>query len=137
MAVLEITAKDWPLVRTTLDGEQTDADIDAYLQGWQAVLDRKQPYVSITEVEEYGTNMEHIRRVAQWTKETKDLSAEFCMGAALVVSSDVFRFVLSAFLLVTPMPNPFKCVKTREEAIEWLKERAQDSGLTLPAVFPA
>ncbi len=131
MRAIEVITDDWPLVKFRIDGKQTDADVDHYLTEFEALFHRDEPFLALTEVGEFDANFGHIKRIAQWTKSTSELAAKCCRGGALVVKSDSFRFILSSFLLVTPMPNPFVCLKSREEALKWLHEKAVEEGIEL------
>jgi len=48
MSSIVVDSAQWPVLRVAWDGEQTDADIDAYFRETLRALERKERYVTIT-----------------------------------------------------------------------------------------
>ena len=90
----------------TLRGAQTEEDGHAYCRAIERVLERKRPYAVLHRFEEFGSNLVAGSIIAKWSiQHTKELK-DFCLGGSGVVHSNAFRFILTSFQLVTPLPAP-------------------------------
>lgn len=135
LSAITVSTEKWPLVHQIFDGDQTDQDIERFMKAWEAIIQRGEPCVILSEVRRYSSNPAHIQKLGEWALRVDSKMREICFGGAFVVSSGVFRFVLSSFLLAAPMPYPYTIVKEPSQAAEWLKEKAKEGGLRLPSVL--
>ncbi len=132
MSVISINTDQWPLVVQVFNGQQTDADIEQFMKDFEALLAREEPFVVITEMREFASNLTHVRKFAEWSKAEGHRSKKYCLGNAFLTDSAAFSFVLSSFFLLSAMPFPHKMAKDREQAIAWLRELANEGALKLP-----
>jgi hypothetical protein len=126
MGAFQVDDSQWPLVRIVLDQKQTDADVDQFLADLGALLERGEAYVVLAEIRGHTTDFGHIKKLARWTLDNAGRTKEWVAGVALVIPSDTFRFMLSAFIAVAPMPCPFLSTTSPDEALTWLAEHARE-----------
>jgi hypothetical protein len=126
---MRVDATRFPLVVHTLDGKQTDEDIDAYLSDCAEIYARRSPFVALTYVREYAMVWSHIGRLAAGMKQ---FSLEHCRGAALVIPFPAFRFLLSSYYLLHVPPHPIVVFDHDAPAEEWALQRLKDEGLPVP-----
>jgi hypothetical protein len=131
---MRVDATGFPLVVHTLDGKQTDDDVDAYLRDVAEVYNRRQPFVAITYVKEYAMVWSHIGRLGA---QMKQMPMEYCKGAALVVPFPTFRFVLSSYYLIHVPPHPIVVFDHAQPAQSWALQKLKDEGLPVPASLKA
>ncbi len=128
MGAIRFDTSEWPLVRMTVDGQQSDADVEELLKHFGELIDRGEPYYMLAEVRSYSVDFGHVKRIAQWTLEHRQRVLEGVAGAVLLIPSDTFRMMLSTFFLVTPIPVPFLVTKSLEEASDFLDELRSGRG---------
>jgi hypothetical protein len=134
VAIIVDTAQ-WPVARIKWEAT-TDAALDDYERGTLAYLNRREPYVSITWLSRnYTSTSEQRARIAKMTGDMTPLAKQYCAFSAIISESMAFRFALSGFLLLRPLPMPYDVVKTFDEAIRLCREGAAKRGLTLPDVI--
>ena len=121
---------------TVWDGDQNDADLEHYLRETRAAAERRKPYVSITWMKKYASNDRYRRRIADLFIEIDPLLRELNVCSAIITRSTAFRFVLSAFFLLKPLPTPYRVCATFEEAMAFCREESRKRGLVLPVVKP-
>ncbi|MDJ0787555.1 MAG: STAS/SEC14 domain-containing protein [Myxococcota bacterium] len=129
MGATAVDDSQWPLVRIRIDGEQSDHDVEELLARFGELASRGEPYLAYAQVGEYKPDFGHVKRVAAWTLENRAIVKQGVAAAVLVIPSDLFRLMLSAFALVTPVPCPFLVTRDEEEAIEWLRGQAEELGI--------
>jgi len=120
-----------PLLRFVLNGKQTLEDAELYCKTIDRALERKEHYGVIHIVKDFGTDLAVASQIAKWSISKTTELKEYCLGGACVVKSGTFRFILSSFSLVTPMPSPVKLVETEEDGVAWLEQQFEKRGLTL------
>ena len=130
MSAISIDASAFPLVRIAIDGKQSDDEIETLLAEFEALLGRT-PYYALVEIRDYQTNFDHVKRIASWTSTHLDLVRGSVAAAVLVIPSDLFRLMLSTFMLITPLPCPLQATTDVEEAIDWLEGHAREAGIEL------
>ncbi len=131
---ITVDTAQWPVARI-LWTETTDAALDVYERDTRAYLARKQPYVSITWIGYYKSTSEQRTRIAKMTGEMSPLAKTYCAFSTMIAPSAAFRFALSGFLLLRPLPMPYEVCKTFEEAVRLCREGAAKRGLKLPDVI--
>jgi hypothetical protein len=135
VSAIVVDAGQWPLVRVIWDGDQTDADLDAYLRACRLVLERRERHVTMTWMRRSHNKREHQHRIAAFMQETDALNREYNRGAAIITRSLAFRFVLSTVLLIKPIPVPYRVCGTFNEAETFLRGIATQNGVRLPTVL--
>lgn len=121
-----------PVTITIFDGEQQEADVDAYLETLRELHDRERPYLGVSLMLRYSAAPGQLRRVGEWMREHKDAVARLCAGSAIIAPSVGFRFVLSSLFMIQRMPMPYTVVSGPREAAEWIEVRAPSVGLRVP-----
>jgi hypothetical protein len=134
---IDLRLDQWPYVLTKFDGEQSTAELDAYIKRMDSVHARRERYVGISYLKSYSRDRVHVERIARWIKETEAVTRECCMAAGMINSSTGFRFVLSAIFLIKPMACPYHVTGTFDEAASYVRRIANERGMQLPvAVNP-
>jgi hypothetical protein len=132
--VIDVDETDWPLVVQTFGGQQTDEDVAHFQSRMAEVLIRREDFVSLCYVREYAMNLGHIRRLGEFTREHRGAFEAFCKGAAIVIPSPSFRFILSSFYLMVPMTHPTLICEDVARAEPWLVHRLKEA--KMPIVRP-
>ena len=137
-SALHIDLESFPLIVLTLRGPQGAAEAKDYCDAIDSILGREQPYAVLHRIEAFGSSLSAAGIIAKWSLgRTAQLLAQ-CVGGAIVVQSEAFRFLLSSFQLVTKLPAPVELVKTEPEALAWIAERFAERGVRFnPAAFAA
>jgi hypothetical protein len=128
---MRVELADFPLVVQTFDGEQSEDDVDAYLGELDRIYGRGQPFVGITYIRQYASNLAQIQRFGNWMKKNRPV-LHLNKGTALVLPSPSFRFILSSFYLIVTPPFPLVLFSTDEQAHEWLKKKLRQEGMPVP-----
>jgi hypothetical protein len=131
---IRIDASSFPLVVHTLDGKQTDADIDEYLRQTLELYARNEPFVGITYIRDYAMVLSHVGRIAEVLKR---LPQDLCKGVALVIPFPTFRFILASYYLLHAPPHPVVVFEHAPQAELWVIQRLKDVGLPVPEAFRA
>jgi hypothetical protein len=132
MPVMDVDETEWPLLVQTFDGHQSDGDL-AYFEGRMLdVFARNEEFVTLCLVRKYDTNFVHIRRLGEFTKEHRGAFQLNCKGSAIVIPSPSFRFILSSFYLMVPMPHPTLVCEDVARAEPWLVHRLKEAKLPIP-----
>jgi hypothetical protein len=129
---IDLVLDQWPFVLTKFDGDQSQAELEAYIQRMNQVHARKQRYVGISYLKRYSRERPHVERIARWLKESEEVTREYCLGVSMINASIGFRFVLSGIFLIKPMPCPYHVCATFEEAVTFVRRQADEKRLPLP-----
>jgi hypothetical protein len=121
------------VVFSKFDGEQTAAEVEAYIRRFSAIHARGKPYVGINWMKRYARNRDTTERMGRWMKETESVTRELCVAAA-IVASPAFRFVLSAVFLIKPMVCPYLVCGSFAEASRFVRGEASKRRLVLPKI---
>lgn len=124
----------WPILVVTFEGNHSDQTTERFMRAMEGYYGRRQPFIMIVVIESYGREDRHlIAPVARWYREHTEAFEEFGLGLALVPPSETFRFLLSTFMAIAPIPDHYTVVKTREEALAWAQERLERKAEPAPA----
>jgi hypothetical protein len=129
---MDVDESEWPLVVQTFDGDQTDADVDHFEQRMVEVVHRGEPFVTLCYIRRYAMNLAHIDRLAAFTKHHRGALEAFCKGNAIIIPSPSFRFILSSFYMMVPMPHPAIVCEDAARAGPWLVHRLKEAGMPIP-----
>jgi hypothetical protein len=132
MSCIEVDETDWPLVLQTFDGQQTDDDVAHFEHRMAEVLARGEDFVTLCYIREYSMNLGHIRRLGDFTKSRRGAFEAFCKGGAIVIPSPSFRFILSSFYLMVPLPHPTLICEDAARAEPWLLHRLKEAKMIIP-----
>jgi hypothetical protein len=135
MSAIRLDLSCPPIVLTVFRGKQTDQDVDAYIAAMDAMYARRRRYAGVSLMLQYSAEPRHLRRIAEWTRKTKPLVADLCVGAAMVAPSPGFRFILSSLLVIQPLPVSYQVVGTVDEAGDWIANQLAQTKLTAPSTM--
>ena len=121
-----------PVTITIFDGEQHEADVDAYLERLREIHHRDRPYIAASLMLRYSAAPSQVRRVGEWIRENKSDVTRLCAGSAIIAPSVGFRFLLSSLFMIQRMPMPYTVVSGPREAADWIGARAESVGLRVP-----
>jgi hypothetical protein len=114
----------WPVVVYTFEGPLDDAQVDAYAVDGTRLLERREPYAVVVDVQGLGHVSAYARsRYTRWAKDNAEALHEHCRGAAYVMPSPLLRFVTMTLFLVVPLPMPYAVCKDLDEAMAWAKKQ--------------
>jgi hypothetical protein len=114
----------WPIVVVELEGKPSDATIDEYLRGLTALLQEDARGVVIVDMTRAQPSApEQCKRIGEWMREYRAQLAERGLGVAFVISSGVFRFVLSSIFLIQRPPMPYTVEASLEDAVAWAQQQ--------------
>ena len=114
----------WPIIVVELEGAPSDADVDEYLRGLTALLQEDAHGVVIVDMTRARPSSPGQRkRIGEWMRTYREKLAKQGLGAAFVISSAVFRFVLSSLFLIQRLPMPYTVVATLPDAIGWAQKQ--------------
>ena len=132
MSAIRIDQSCLPIVLTVFRGKQTDQDVEEYIAAMDAMYARGRRYAGVTFMLQYAPERRHLGRVAEWTRATKPRVKELCVGAAMLAPSATFRFLLSSFLMIQPLPMPYRVVGEVDEAADWITGQLAAERLVVP-----
>lgn len=124
----------FPLVVNTIP-ERLDVDhLPAFFAKTEAVLKRREPYVTISDVtrtRELPTAV--VRRaLADWSTRNEALMKQFAVGSAIVIESAMIRGGLTALFWLAPPPYPQQVVATIGEGLDVVERYYATTGRTAP-----
>jgi hypothetical protein len=131
MAAIALKVEQAPFIFSKFDGEPTNEELDDYIERFEAVHQRQEPYVTVAFMKRYARNQAHISRIARWMKEREDVARRYCIAACILTPSPAFRFILSAIFLIKPMPCPYQVCATLDDAVTFAQREAERRGLKL------
>jgi hypothetical protein len=114
----------WPIVVVELTGKPSDANVDEYLRGLTALLQDDVRGVVIVDMSRAEpSSPEQRKRIGEWMRTHRARLEKHGMGAAFVITSAVFRFVLSSIFLIQRPPMPYTVESRLEDAIAWAQKQ--------------
>ena len=134
MANLSVDLSHFPLVILTLDGPQDAEDAKVYTDAIDEVLARQQPYAVLHRINQFGSSLAAARIIATWSLKNTKALRQYCLGGAVIVQSETFRFLLSSFQLITPLPAPVELVKTEEAGLLWIHQKFAERGVRFAGI---
>lgn len=132
MPAIRIDQSCPPIVLTVFNGKQTEHEVRRYIREMNAMYARGVPYVGISLMLDYAPDRGHLRRIADWARETEDITRKLCLCNAMVARSVGFRFLLSSFLMIHSLPIRYTVVSNVEEAADWVTRELATTGRTPP-----
>jgi hypothetical protein len=133
MSVLRIDTSHWPIVLTIFNGQQTEAEVDAYIAQMDAIYDRHEPFIGASFMLRYRSDLKQLRRIAEWTRKRADVVERHCQALVIVAPSAAFRFIFSSFLMIQPVSMPYTIVADTDAAADWLERELANAPVRLPA----
>ena len=73
VSAIELRDEQWPVCFIRIDGEQSMFDYEKYIDSFNRLYDRKEPFAVVSFVKSYRARGEIIKRTGRWFKETEPL----------------------------------------------------------------
>ncbi|SRR5690606_29066189 len=132
MSSIRIDQSCPPIVLTVFNGKQTEKDVARYIRDMDAMYARGAHYIGISLMLEYAPDRGQLRRVAEWARDTEQVTSRLCLCNAIVAPAVGFRFLLSSFLMIQPMPMRYTVVANIEEAADWVTRELAAKSMRAP-----
>jgi hypothetical protein len=131
---IEFDDRRWPILVVTFTGDHSEKTTEQFMQGMEGYYERREPFAMIVKIDSYrAEDVRLIKRVAMWYMEHQEAFEEFGCGLALVPPSESFRFVLSTFMVIAPIPDHYTVAKNLDEALAWVESRMETNKPPTPA----
>jgi hypothetical protein len=115
---------DWPLLRVTFPGTQTDAELKDYFQLLRGYRNRRVRYaVMLDGNQSLGFSPQQRKMHADYLKEGLAIPQHAPVAIAFVAGSPLRRGVLTAVFWFVKPSSPYEIFETTGEAERWLKDR--------------
>lgn len=129
--VLAIDERRFPLITLTQTGVMDDEEYERFLN---KVLEHLARQKTIAYVYHFAHTQRppvgRVARQAEFVRMHKDALAKHCVGMAFVFGSPIFRFAISSFLLLQPLPMPYEVSADVMRAVMWAEQRLLAAGLS-------
>jgi hypothetical protein len=119
----------WPLLLVRFTGVASESDFEEYLSRLYALLERREPFVIITDTTQlswHGASLRH--RQAEWSRKHEAAMRERVLGHATIITSTFVRLSVSILDHLYPRPMPHVEVANLPSALAWVTERLQRAG---------
>lgn len=124
----------FPLVVNTIPEKLDVAHLPAFFAKTQAILERREPYITISDVtrtRELPTAVVR-RQLADWSTRYDAMMKQYAMGTAIVIESAMIRGGLTALFWLAPPPYPQQVVATLAEAVDVVEKYYAVTGRAAP-----
>jgi hypothetical protein len=120
-------ASEWPLLIVHLEDRDDEHSVQAMLTGLEEHLRRgrcavvydttRNVYPSLAEIQAWSI------KEGRWLLAHQQLIATRLVGVAFVLPNPALRFVLSAVMLISPLPAPNVVFEESASALAWCREK--------------
>lgn len=133
----QIDDRYFPLVVNIIPERIRAEHLPAFFAKSEAILLRRQPYVTITDASACRElpNAMVRKELADWSKKFDPLMKRYTAGSAIVITSSLVRGGLTALFWLAPPPYPQQVVATLPEAIDVVRGYYAAAGHTVPEGF--
>lgn len=130
-----IDASGLPLVLVTAPAEIDMGWVDTFIGGYEPLLRRGEPFVTVTDVTRVCSRPPPTVRkaLAEWSREVEPLLVKCSKGDARVVQSAIIRGAMTAVGWVHQHPVPQQWFGTLGEAVTWALARLDAERVAVPA----
>lgn len=113
-----------PLVVIRFVGAPTDAEFEAYLAGYDRLLEGNDVYalMLVTAPDAPVTRARHARRQAQWMAANVRRIRARVVSIAFVLQSPLMRGVLRAVLAIQPIVVEYAVFRAEDDAALWSRD---------------
>jgi len=131
---IEVDDSQWPILVVTFTGDHSEKTTQRFMQEMEGYYGRREPFAMIVKIDSYRTeDMRLIKPVAKWYMEHTAVFEEFGCGLAIVPPSETFRFILSSFMVLAPIPDHYSVAKDLDEALAWVAGRLEANSASVSA----
>jgi hypothetical protein len=133
----DVDDRFFPLVVNTLPERIRPEDLPQFFAKSERVLQRREPYVTISDVRATKEipNATVRKALADWSKQIEPLMKQYTVGSAIVITSPLVRGGLTALFWLAPPPYPQQVVGAMGEAVAAVSRYYTGSGRPLPDGF--
>ncbi len=131
MAQIEVDRSEFPFVFVRFGREPaSDAEVLAFLDEMRRIQRLRQPFVLLVDAGRLqATVAKHRKMYADWVRESKETSREYCVLVALVVSNALLRGALQAVLWLVANEITIEAFATLAEAAVRTADVMREQGL--------
>ncbi len=127
MGHIHLETSEYPVVITEMVGDFTVDQARAFCDELRELAKRGQRVGSITDLSQASIPDLKVRtELRNFTEENQKISDRTTVCSAIVVNSAALKMVVSAIYLVVRTAYPQKAFRTRESALEWVRQQMQD-----------
>jgi hypothetical protein len=117
----------FPIVCTQAEGDFTPEQARAYCQEMSAIVNRLEPFASITDLTLAVVPQLASRTVLRnFVSENHENSNKYTICAALVIKSSVLKMAVQAVYHLKRTAFPHRAFNTREDALAWVTQKVND-----------
>lgn len=133
----QVDDRYFPLVLNIIPERIRAEHLPAFFASSEAILLRRQPYVTITDASVCRElpNAMVRKELADWSKKFDMLMKRYTVGSAIVVTSPLVRGGLTALFWLAPPPYPQQAVATLTEAVDVVRGYYAAAGHAVPEAF--
>lgn len=118
-----------PLIRVTLDGVISDADVGTYLSESDLIVAAGRRYGLVYDgMRPFEVTARQRKIQSDWIRQNYDSLAKLCVGAAFAFESMTARGTLTAVLWMAKLPFEYTIVKSMLDGQLWVSERLRRAG---------
>ncbi len=126
MGHIRLDTSEYPVVVTEMVGNFSVDQARAYCDELQELAKRGQRVGSVTDLTHASIPDLKVRSVLRkFTETNQQLSDRTTICSAIVVDSAAMKMIVSAIYLVVRTAYPQKAFRTREIALEWVRQQVQ------------
>ena len=138
MGAFEVDSSMFPLVITRLTDACSARDIDRVVIDFEALLNRRQPYVLVT-YPLAGVPLPDAvcrKNLTEWWRLRAEEIREYNLGSATVLDRALHRGAMTAFYWLIEPPSPQYAARDLGDAIDWCFKLLHDECLDItPAML--
>ncbi len=121
-----VDSSRWPLLQVTLPENQTDAELQAYLDELGEYRDRHEAYAVVVHLDaSAGFSARQRRMQAEYIERGLQWSRKYLKGLAFVTQSSVRRGMLTAIFWIQKPESPYRIFSDADEALRWASAQIQ------------
>ncbi len=127
MAHIRLDTSRFPIVCTHAEGDFTPEQARAYSQEMSAVVNRLEPFASITDLTQAVVPQLASRTVLRkFVSDHHENSNKYTICAAIVIKSPVLKMAVQAVYHLKRTAFPHRAFNTHEDALAWVTQNVND-----------
>ncbi len=117
-----------------MSGHVRTEDYDRLFRGFEALYERKSPFVVLSDIREIAAvpDAPTRRRIAEWSQAQEGYTRQYHLGTAMIVRSAVVRGALTAINWLTRPITPQLVFTDPREGAAWCLSALRSHGLAVP-----
>ena len=123
MAHIRLDISQFPIICTDAEGDFTPEQARAYCQDMGAIVNRLEPFASISDLTHAVVPQLASRTVLRnFVSDNHENSNKYTICAALVIKSSVLKMAVQAVYHLKRTAFPHRAFSTREDALAWVTQ---------------